>query len=149
MHVLPWAVEVHSFWLPCWVPGHGKLICQDEKLGLILMEIRRLQRLRQHVSRFSYLYLDQWSSQESDGALQLSTPLFSQTLNDSLSPGSPCISLPLSLCLYCPLTCSSTTYTRGFQGPPVLSVHKPTPASLRKTHFSSVLPQRRENAWGR
>ena len=29
------------------------------------------------------------ASQESDGALPLFTPLFSQTLNDSLSPGSP------------------------------------------------------------
>ena len=58
MHVLPWAVEVHSFFgFHCWVPGHGKLKCQDEKLGLILTEIRSLQRLRLHISRFSSIFI--------------------------------------------------------------------------------------------
>ena len=58
MHVLPWAVEVHSFFgFHCWVPRQGKLICQDEKVGLILMEIRSLQRLRQHISRFSSIFI--------------------------------------------------------------------------------------------
>ena len=58
MHVSPWEVGVHSFFgFPCWVAGHGKLIGQVEKLGLILVEIGRLQRLRQHISRFSSIFI--------------------------------------------------------------------------------------------
>lgn len=49
---------MHSFFgFPCWVAGHGKLICQVEKLGLILVEIGSLQRLRQHISRFSSIFI--------------------------------------------------------------------------------------------
>ena len=57
-----------------------------------------------YIKIFLYFYHEQWSSQEGDGALPLSTPLFSQTLNDSLSPGSPHTPPRLSRCLYCSLT---------------------------------------------
>ena len=137
------------FWLPLLGSRTWKTHITGWELGTYLGGNREPSQVKTaFIKIFLYLYHEQWSSQESYGALQLSTPQFSQTLSDSLSPGSPCISLPLSLCLYCSLTRSSTTYTRGFQGPPVLSPHKPTPASLQKTHFSPELPQRRENGWG-
>lgn len=81
MHVLPWAVEVHSFFgFHCWVPGHGKLKCQDEKLGLILMEIRSLQRLRQHISRFSSIFIMNGGlSRKRWSFATLHTPIFTNT----------------------------------------------------------------------